>query len=107
MRRMRRLAKNLICADFWIQIAGELVFAVLALVGGGIYCLSGDGDLALQTFGRALAGIGMLCFVWWVAKDAKKHAKRLRAEREASKAKLNDESPTEIAGIPPRPPWMG
>jgi hypothetical protein len=71
----------------------------IVLTGGG---LAGLSDL-IPTAVVVLLILGMLT---WVLRDARQESKRLRQEYEERKPSA-DGDVSEVAGIPPRPPWMG
>ena len=89
MRIMRRLAKNVICVDFWLNLSWEAGLCLIGLIGAAVFVLVGEYNRALDLGGRVLAGVGCLAFVWWVAKDAKRHADRIRNKKKAESTGQN------------------
>ncbi len=106
MGRMRRFAKRVICWGFVCDILTYTTEGIVALVTLGVVIWAGEfedvAELTVVVFSIFL----LLGFVWWVARDARKVAKRLRQEKRERKTKGNEEM-SEPTFLPKNPPWMG
>jgi len=88
---MQRFAKTLICLDFWTQISWVAVACLLGFVGVVIALVAGDVSEAIRIGGSVIAGVCFLGFVWWVANDARKYAKRLSHESDHQQKRVQTE----------------
>ena len=110
MRKMRRIAKTLICFDVLANLSWEAGICVVGMIGIGFSMLSGDYSKALDYSGRTFIAIAILGFVLWVSRDARKQSARLRRERKNrvdNATTRTDDNISDVAGLPNNPPWMG
>ena len=104
MRKMRRLAKKLICLNFWLTFAWEVASCLVAAAGLALAIWAGDYSRALETAGVLLAGVGLLAFIYWIARDVRKQAARLSGARDSPHAESRrNGNRCEAAEVPHRP----
>jgi uncharacterized membrane protein YqjE len=86
LRKIRDWALALIYLDFLWTLAGWIATGLVALVLLIVVVIRHEYNRAPELVGTALVAGGLLGFVGWISRDARKAAKRLRRQREEADA---------------------
>jgi hypothetical protein len=105
LKRIQTWGKAVVAMDLMLILAKVIVGVLVGAVALAVVIIQGRYSLVPEVATEIFLWAGFLAFAAWVSADASRAGRDLRRRRHEMAGPDGDLS--KVAGIAPRPPWLG